>query len=52
MLHPRMRYFGLAANRKGGRNYWAIFILQTLLNDLFKKRWDFAWAWAVLPSLP
>ena len=24
MLHPRMRYFGLAANRKGGRNYWAM----------------------------
>ena len=24
MLHPRMRYFGLAANRKDGRNYWAM----------------------------
>ena len=24
MLHPRMRFFGLAANRKGSRNYWAM----------------------------
>lgn len=24
MLHPRMRYFGLAASKKGGRNYWAM----------------------------
>ena len=24
MLHPRMRYFGLAAAKSGGRNYWAM----------------------------
>jgi len=24
MLHPRMRFFGLSANRSGGRNYWAM----------------------------
>ena len=24
MLHPRMRYFGLAAAKNGGRNYWAM----------------------------
>ena len=24
LLHPRMRYFGLAANKSGGRSYWAM----------------------------
>ena len=24
MLHPRMRFFGLAANRGGGRKFWAM----------------------------
>ena len=26
MLHPRMRYFGLAASNGGGRKYWAMVI--------------------------
>lgn len=26
MLHPRMRYFGLAAAKSGGRNYWTMVV--------------------------